>query len=114
MVLALAQRSRSQSVNRTAVRFPCDVRELVAFCPECRTPEAPWSNNGCLMQAPKCNLRGEELFMIGTQQSLAVCTGPAGLMLIAPVERMMTPAFAVLGWVCAWLLHWSGSCNEQG
>lgn len=62
MVLALAQRPQTRSLNRTAVRFFPDVNELLAFCPGCKTLETLWFNNGWLMQTRKFNQRGEQVF----------------------------------------------------
>jgi hypothetical protein len=69
MVLALAQRPQPQSLNRTAVSFLPDVRELVAFCPGCKTLETLWFNNGRLTPTRKFNQQGEQVFHdCGTQK----------------------------------------------
>jgi hypothetical protein len=62
MVLALAQRSQSQTLKRTAVRSLPDVNELVVFCPGCKTLETLWFHNGWLMQTRKFNQKGEQVF----------------------------------------------------
>ena len=62
MVLALAQRPQSESLNSTAVCPLPDVREFVAFCPGCETLETLWFNNGWLMQTRKFNQQGEQVF----------------------------------------------------
>jgi len=62
MVLALAQRLQNQSPTRTTMSILPHVRELVVFCPGCKTLETLWFNNGRLMQARKFNQRGERVF----------------------------------------------------
>ena len=62
MVLVLAQRPQTQSLSRTAVHFVPDVRELVAFCPGCKTLETLWFSNGWLMQTRKFIQQGEKVF----------------------------------------------------
>ena len=69
MVLVLAQRSQTQSLSRTAVQSVPDIRELVAFCPGCKTLETLWFSNGWLMQTRKFTQQGEQVFHdCGTQE----------------------------------------------
>ena len=62
MVLALAQRPQTQSLNRAVVHSIPGVHELVAFCPGCKTLETLWFNNGWLMQTRKFNQQGKQVF----------------------------------------------------
>ena len=62
MVFTLTQSPRTQSPNRTATNpLPMD-RELVVFCPGCKTLETLWFNNGWLMQTRKFNQQDERVF----------------------------------------------------
>lgn len=62
MVLALARRPQTQSLNRTAESYPADVRELVAFCPGCKTLETLYFNDGWLMPTRKFNQQRGRVF----------------------------------------------------
>jgi len=58
----LAKSPQPQSLNRTTVLPLPDGRELVVFCPGCKTLETLWFNNDWLMQTRKFNQRGEQVF----------------------------------------------------
>ncbi len=62
MVLALAQRSQSEPLNRTAVCHLPDVPELVAFCLGCKTMETLGFNNGWLAPTRKFHQQGKQVF----------------------------------------------------
>lgn len=62
MVLALAQSPQTQYLNRTAARLLPDVRELVVYCPGCKTLETLWFSNGWLRPTRKFNQQGERVF----------------------------------------------------
>ena len=75
MVLVLTQRPQTQSLSRTAVHSVPDVRELVAFCPGCKTLETLWFSNGWLCKLASSSNRGNRCFMTAVHRSPAVCIG---------------------------------------
>lgn len=62
MVVATVQHMQPQSINRTEERFGAHIRELVVFCPGCKTLETLWFNKGWLIQTCKFNQQGEQVF----------------------------------------------------
>ena len=58
MVLALAQSPLTEAENEMAARLPSRTRELVVFCPGCKTLETLYFNDGRLMSTRKFSQQG--------------------------------------------------------
>jgi hypothetical protein len=69
MVFTLVQPQKSQTPEAIKADPLISMRELVVYCPRCRTLETLWFNNGRLMEARKFTQLNSHVFHdCGSQQ----------------------------------------------